>query len=331
MPEYVVLYHRGCNDGTTAAWCAKRVLGDRAIYLKYQYGEKVPPHVKGKHLILVDLSMPVEQLRKLRDDDVVKSIMIIDHHKSALPLTEEFQYCSTFEQYLKYCSNTKGFIGQFITMNRCGAVLSHLFFTNYDNADLTPEGPSKDLLPELLRYIEDYDLWVHQYTITEPLNRWMIDGGVTIEDLETLHTLDGKFVGLNNALMIGEAYSKYNQDIVKSVTRGYIQEIDYLGHKAALVNGPHHLRNNVGDALVEDYLFVACYTERANRTVFSLRAKKGRFDVSALCERYDGGGHADAAAFSVPVGTNPRLVVRPTFWQKVKYHWNKLTGKGDGV
>lgn len=330
MAEYAVLYHRGCNDGTTAAWCVKRVLGDNAIYLKYQYGEKVPPHVQGKHLILVDLSMPVEQLRKLRDDGVVKSIMVIDHHKTALPLFEEFQYCPTFEHYLKYRGNTEGFIGQFITTTRCGAVLSHLFFTNYNSADLSQDGPSKDQLPELLRYIEDYDLWTHHFASTEPLNRWMIDGGVTIEDLEAVHTEDGKFIGINNALIIGEAYSKYNKAIVKSVTRGYVQEIDYLGQKVALVNGPHHLRNNVGDTLVEDYLFVACYTERSNRTVFSLRAKKGRFDVSTLCERYGGGGHAESAAFSVPVGTDPRLVVRPTLRQKVKHRWNKLVSKIKG-
>lgn len=313
--DFVVLYHVGCNDGSAAAWCAKMVLGDATIYKAHQYGWKLPREIDGKHLILVDLSLPMEQIQELLDTKRVRSVMVVDHHKTALPLVDNYAEVRTFNDYLLALHKGDAGCMQFIKMNRSGAVLAWMFFNNRveeefkDNEDLSAQ------MPSILSYIEDYDLWHHKLTGTQAVNRWLIDGGLSIERIGKSMDSEGKL--LDTVLHVGEAFHDYNQRIVKSVIRDYIQEIDYFGEKVALINSPHHLRNDVGDALVDKYLFVACYTERSERTVFSLRAKKGKFDVTTVAERFGGGGHAEAGAFSIPVGMSPRVTIRPTLFQRV--------------
>lgn len=322
--EYVVLYHRGCNDGAAAAWCARERLGDRAIYREYQYGDVLPDCVEGKHLILVDLSLSMEMIEAITLSDYVQSVMVIDHHKTALPLERNLPEVTTFSEYerlLQYGVSEQAF--QYVWMNHSGAVLSWLFFSDLTEHHFPDNDVMLAAMPEVLKYIEDYDLWIHQYPESQLVNRWLIDGGLSIDRI-------GEAMDQNNRLLpsvleVGKAYDRYNQAIVKSVVRSYIQELTLAtGERIAVLNAPHHLRNDIGDVLKEDYAFVVCYTQRSGWTVYSLRSKT--YDVSVIAEQFGGGGHANSAAFSIPNGTDVLSPFKghPSFIQRLRQAFKSL-------
>jgi nanoRNase/pAp phosphatase (c-di-AMP/oligoRNAs hydrolase) len=48
--------------------------------------------------------------------------------------------------------------------------------------------------------------------------------------------------------------------------------------------------------------FAACYWDTPDGRFFSLRSSDAGEDVSAIAQQYGGGGHRNAAGFSVPFG-----------------------------
>src|SRR5688572_2371816 len=75
----VCVYHGDCDDGFGAAW---------AIWLRWpdiefvpgKYGEPLPD-MTGKHVLFVDFSAKRPEIEAMAK--VAKSIVIIDHHKTA--------------------------------------------------------------------------------------------------------------------------------------------------------------------------------------------------------------------------------------------------------
>jgi oligoribonuclease NrnB/cAMP/cGMP phosphodiesterase (DHH superfamily) len=317
----VVLYHRGCNDGIVAAWAVFAHYGKSAKYLAYQYGEELPAEVFGAHVIMVDLSLPESMLEKLRSE--VESVLIIDHHKTAAPLQEYMRPVKTYDEYLRHrIQGEQLFI--FFDRERSGAVLTWAFFGNYIN-------PPLEALPLPLKLIQDYDLWQHQYPDTKALNAWLINGGLTIERVAELMShgdnIPAEYLAVGNALM------KYDDKIIRSVLREYLEVFTTdAGMKYVMVNAPHHLRNEIGDRLSDKFDFVVLYTRRKERTVYSLRARKGGFDTSTISEMFGGGGHAEASAFSIAHPTTgsmnlPRLLGKPpTFLERLSAAWGFFRG-----
>ena len=315
MTKYAVLYHRGCNDGIAAAWAARQFFGDRAIYLPHQYGDKIPTEVYGKHVILVDLSMSQEDMLSIYPS-LVPSIMTIDHHKTALKALEHIEPVKTVAEYMRTIRDNDGGLYKAFDMGRSGAVLTWAFFNNIDT-ELEPFEEWSARMPEVLMYIEDYDLWRHNHPESKAVNAWLINGGLLMDRVGEMIADNGEIN--SDVLTIGEAMLKYDENIAKGVIKAYLEEYPYGKGKIALVNAPHHLRNLIGDMLAEKYLFVVCYTRRKHKTIFSLRST--HFDVSAIAERHGGGGHAAAAAFSVPNGPNHNLLslmVKPTFMARLR-------------
>ena len=327
MTEYVVLYHRGCNDGIAAAWATREALGENAIYLPMQYGDPIPAVVDGSHLILVDLSLTKAQLAEIYPSRV-KSVIVIDHHKTALKELTALKSVHTFAEYCRRLSEggiDDPHLYKSFDMGRSGAVLAWAFFNNID-VSTEPYEEWQDRMPEVLVFIEDYDLWRHKYPESKAVNAWLINGGLLMDRVGQMVDQNGQIN--EDVLTIGEAMLKYDENIARSVIRDYLEEYPYGNGKIAMVNAPHHLRNLIGDMLAEKYLFVACYTRRKKRTVFSLRSKK--FDVSTIAERHGGGGHKDSAAFSIANGPNQNLlslVTKPTFLSRLRMAWMVLFPK----
>lgn len=288
MKQTIVLYHRGCNDGIVAAWAAHTKFGDAAKYIAYQYGEELPVDVFGNHVIMVDLSLPEELLQKTKAE--VESILIIDHHKTAMKIEYALQPVKTYSEYKRL--RAQGDVGFMrFDLEHSGAVLTWAFFNDVE--DIVVEE-----LPWALRLIQDYDLWQHRFPDTKPVNAWLINGGLTIPRVAELMAHEGQIPP--EVLAVGKSLMAYDDKIIRSVIREYLEVYTTPdGFKFVMVNAPHHLRNEIGDRLSTKYDFVVLYTRRKERTVYSLRARKGGFDTSTISERYGGGGHAEASAFSI--------------------------------
>lgn len=321
--DTVVLYHRGCNDGIVAAWVARSRLGDSAVYLSYQYGEELPEDCYGKHVIAVDLSFKLDKIDAIKAK--VKSIVIIDHHKTAIELEGELRDVRTYAEYVKCRDDVseleRGML--YLDQNYSGAVLTWAFFNDLAEVDL-------DSLPIGLRHIHDYDLWIHELDDTKAVNAWLINGGLTLERVDELMS---NLVDVPESVLdIGNALLRYDDKIIKSVIREYVQVADIgNGQTVALVNAPHHLRNELSDRLSERYTYVVVYSKRKDRTVYSLRSKKGVYDVSKVAAKFGGGGHSEAAAFSIKHREldnflQESVFVNHSFIHRLKMAWKVLLG-----
>lgn len=289
--DTVVLYHKACNDGKAAAWAAWNTLGDSAIYLPYQYNDPWPIQCENMHVIMVDLSITWDQYMQVRDD--ILSILIIDHHKSAEELTHHFPALKNYDEYLKERPKLEQGGRVHIDMSECGAILAWRFFGNL---------PKSAPVPLALKMVNDYDLWKHEISDTRAFNAWLSQSSVGTPAFNT-QVLKGDDVD-EAVLEIGEAILRHDTNIATSVVKNYpCKCVSNRGVKYVLVNGPHHLRNEISDQLMSDNDFVVVYNRRTHATVVSLRGKKdGPIDLSAVAKRYGGGGHKDAASFTFPHG-----------------------------
>jgi oligoribonuclease NrnB/cAMP/cGMP phosphodiesterase (DHH superfamily) len=319
----VVLYHRGCNDGLASAWAASKVLPEGTIYLPYQYGEDLPQAVWHNHLIMVDLSPTPEQLALLYPHHI-KSILIIDHHKTAIDKLGHLMRVYSYNNYMLQRDDAQEPVWILADSSHSGAVLTWAFFNNcLTTADWTSK------IPQVLEYIEDYDLWKFNYGVTMPVNTWLLQGPSDFKRIDEMIDENGDVK--KEVIEIGLMFMAYDQSISKTVRKNYVEEGMYQGRKFAIINGPHHLRNIMCDALNDTYEFSVCYSRRANRTVFSMRSVGP--DVAIIAERFGGGGHAKSAAFSLP-NTDPRLTdivnifKKPSIWRRFQLAAKVLFAKG---
>src|SRR6185369_16472925 len=121
------IYHGNCADGFGAAWAVRKALGEIDFHAGVY--QEDPPDVAGKDVVMVDFSYKRPVLLEMAKN--AKSILIIDHHKTAA------------EDLVNLPANV---ITKF-DMNHSGAVLTWKHFF----PDQEP--------PILLLHIEDRDLW----------------------------------------------------------------------------------------------------------------------------------------------------------------------------
>ena len=269
MSDTIVIYHGDCADGFTAAWAfrALRVEGPDASYVPAKHGE-APPQVAGKDVYVLDFAYPRETL--LRMHEAASSLLVLDHHKTAQEDLVGLPFC-VFD------------------MDRSGAGLTWDY--------LAAEAASGPERPWLVDFVEDRDLWrfrfgdetrfVHAYITTLPM---------TFEAWDLL-ARDGRRRAVEQGKAIQSYIDTYSEKARQLAT---IREIG--GYSVPVINIPYMNVSDHIDRLCKAYPshpFGASFFMRADgRWQFSLRSM-GEFDVAEVAARYGGGGHRNAAGFTV--------------------------------
>lgn len=258
-----VLYHADCTDGFGAAWAAWKTLADRATYMPVFHGSPPPDLPREARVLLVDFSYPREELLALRER--VADLLVLDHHVSAQRELEGLDFAR-------------------FDMEHSGAALSWDFFN--------PGQP----LPELLAYVEDWDLWRHRL----PESREVHDA------LACIPFEFSAWEGLDIALLRaeGRVLLRYQEMLIRQVSgRAGVGQVG--GHRIPVVNCPNSLRSEVGHELLKRHPrapFVGMWSiDAGGWQGWSLRSR-GDFDVSALAASLGGGGHMAASGFRLPPG-----------------------------
>jgi uncharacterized protein len=269
-PNIKILFHsidkiKHCPDGFAAAYIAWTIFGESAQYIPVVHQEPPPAISKGDRVYIIDFSYSrqiIEQMKELAD------ITILDHHKTAL------------EELL-------GIAGTIFNMNKSGAMLAWEYWYPYTPA------------PNLIRYIQDRDLWTNQLPHTKKVNLAL---SLFPQDFVIWHTLAQmpNFVDFMNR--IGSSlYEKRQQEIQTLIATAKIQEI--AGYLVPVINAldPSLISDacNLLCQLHPDKPFAASYYLKGDRTgeCWSLRSI-GNFDVSAIALKFGGGGHKNAAGFT---------------------------------
>ena len=284
MKPDLCIYHANCSDGFGAAWAAWKRFGDGVQYIPAQYGEP-PPDVVGKHVVILDFSYKRPVLLEMAA--AAKTILILDHHKTAQEDLSGFCEPAPFEQWkdrgLNLVADAGPPIAALFDMERSGAGITWDFFH--------PGMPR----PRLIDHVEDRDLWRFKIPGTREFVACLFSHPYDFKTWDRLAHDDP------DALIAeGAAIERQTRKHVETMLPGK-RAMTIGGYSVPVVNAPGWLASDIAGALAADATFAACYFDIADKRVFSLRSR-GDFDVSDIAKQYGGGGHKNAAGFQRPHG-----------------------------
>lgn len=298
----VVIYHDHCADGFGAAWACWMRWRDACEYLPASYGQE-PPDVAGKHVLIVDFSYKKPVLEQL--GAVAKSIVILDHHKTA----EEDLF--EFTEFLAEGPETIGL--DLMATEDCGTLpIVAKFDMNRSGARMAWEFCHPGTEPPLLiRLIEDRDLWRFTMADTKPFALWLRAWPFGFERFEhvarELEDARDRRIIMLEARAMQIFFDANVEEIAAFARRRRIGD-----HEPIVVNCPPMFASDVGHALLDqnpDAPFAATYFDGPSSRMWSLRSRDDRVDVSAIAARFGGGGHRNAAGFSA-AAMNGDLITR---------------------
>jgi oligoribonuclease NrnB/cAMP/cGMP phosphodiesterase (DHH superfamily) len=269
------IYHGNCLDGFGAAWAVRHALADDVEFYKGMH-QQPPPDVDGRDVVLVDFSYKKAILETMLQ--TAASITILDHH-----VTAEEDLSSLL---------TSGKIDGLFDMSQSGAMLAWQWFN--------PEHP----VPELIRYIQDRDLWQFKLTATREINAALSSYPFDFEVWDTLMAdTNGELDALRRD---GEAIERKLQKDVKELIASGVRRMIIGGYDVPVLNASLAYVSDAGNLMSAGEPFAACYWDHPDGRSFSLRSRDDDgvtgINVAEVAKKYGGGGHKNAAGFTVKLG-----------------------------
>lgn len=272
------IYHGNCADGFGAALCVWKKYPD-IIFHPGVYGQPAPD-CRGHHVIMVDFAYDESTMRQVAAQ--AKSVRVIDHHKTAevnlSKLMDEGVIFGTFD------------------LDKSGAMLAF-------EAMFPGEKP-----PKIIEHIQDRDLWRFDLPNTEFIQAALFSYPYEFEIWNALIFTPAPGT-IETLVQEGQAITrKHHKDIGELIEVG-LRSMTIGGFLVPVVNLPYTMASDACNKMCRMNFknlggiptFAASYYDKPGLRVFSLRSV-GEFDVSEIAKQYGGGGHKNAAGFTVEQG-----------------------------
>ncbi len=281
-PQPLVLYHgRNCPDGFASALAAWLYYDGKAEFVGLDHGDVKTlddlPVLTGRAVYVLDFSFSDTLLRAI--EERAAKLVLLDHHLSA---------AEKLTGFICRCG------GVHFDMKKSGARLAWEFFH--------PE----QALPDLVRYVEDRDIWVWQYPQSagflaaldmEPFDfvRWH---EIAAFDAQQMNAFIGR----------GQAMDDKFNHLAVQIAEG-ARPISFNGVAGLMVNAPGVFHSQVGDLLCQQSgTYALLWTvDKTGVVKCGLRSRSG-FNCIDLAASMGGGGHAQACGFKMHVARLPELL-----------------------
>lgn len=268
MTNIYVLYHAHCTDGTGSKFAAWKKFGTAAKYIAVAYGKPMPEMEPNSEVYIIDFSYPRDILEALHATH--KSVVVLDHHKTAEEDLRGLPYCH-------------------FDMHRSGCVMAWNYF--HPNIEV----------PALLQDIQDRDLWLFKRPNSKAIHAGLqlLEGSMADWDRATKGVAHyQKLVDDGNLLL------KRQNAAVKSAVNHKTGVISLFGCKCGIINS-NDLSSEIGNGICAstvlnvDFALIYCITQY-NEVLISLRSI-GDFDVSAIAQKFGGGGHKNSSGANTTI------------------------------
>ncbi|OIP22021.1 MAG: phosphoesterase [Comamonadaceae bacterium CG2_30_57_122] len=281
-PRPLVLYHgRKCPDGFASALAAWLYYGGKAEFVALDHGDVKSvddlPKLEGRAVYILDFSFADHILRAI--EERAAKLVMLDHHLSAAEKLTGFKCrCGVVH----------------FDMKKSGAHLAWEFFH-----------PNKPL-PDLVRLVEDRDIWVWQYPESA--------GFLAALDMEPFEFERWQAIANFDAAQLaayvdrGRAMDEKFSDLAATIAE-QAQPVVFNGIQGLMVNAPGAFHSLVGDILCKQSgSFALLWTvDKTGVVKCGLRSRSG-FSCIPLAESLGGGGHAQACGFKLPSKRLPELL-----------------------
>jgi hypothetical protein len=269
-----LVFHAGCPDGFGAAWSARRAWGDDARYIPRSHDDDFDPErFEDELVVFADISLTNPLLRRL--GEVAGEVLVLDHHLTA---RDHFASDPSLENALTADGHRVHF-----DLERSGAMLAWEHFH--------PDEPA----PDLLRYVQDQDLWNWELPESEEINAAIGSYPRRHDDWDKLAARpigsladEGRPIVRANRIEVARALAHAHPVAFGS------QRIEAVNARHPRAEIGHELatRAKYGQPWGIVYRVVG---SRVDCSIYSL----GDCDASAIAIQFGGGGHRNASGFSV--------------------------------
>jgi oligoribonuclease NrnB/cAMP/cGMP phosphodiesterase (DHH superfamily) len=268
------IYHGNCADGFSGAWVVRRALGETTNFYPGVY-QNAPPDVSGRDVVLVDFSYKRPVMEQLIS--TAKSVLVLDHHKTA---AEDLQNLSGAEVVFD--------------MGRAGSKIAWDYYFPHEAA------------PPVLLHVEDRDLWRFALPKTREIQANIFSYPYEFAIWDRLMASDPAVLAIE-----GEAIErKHFKDIAELL--GVVQRrMTIGGYNVPIANLPYTLVSDAAHKMAQGEPFAGCYWDTAKGRIFGLRSTDAGIDVSGIAKQYGGGGHRNAAGFTVPFHVAAAFEITP--------------------
>lgn len=275
MSTRVVLYHKNCPDGFGAAWAAHKRFGDDAVYMPIAYGEPLPDLSAFVHVLFVDFTADRPTMERLVGAGY--HVEVYDHHKSAQQALE-------------------GLAADRIVfdMERSGAGIT------WDELMGSPR-------PDLIRYVEDRDLWRWRLPDSRAISAWTMSFPY---DFTVWSSLDLTLTDFRReCAREGSAILRHIDRTVdmicdQALVDGTVWDGKVIFADSVPVVNATAYWSEIGERLLERFASapyaVSYFSRKDHKMQFSLRSRSSeQCDVSEVAKTFGGGGHKHAAGFTL--------------------------------
>ncbi len=302
MKKTICIYHRKDLDGWMSAAIVKHWhegrdsyedgSKDSLDYFGYHYGDPIPDLSEYDMVIMVDVSFPKKEMRKIYSR-LNYNFIWLDHHVSAIKENSPVPYAGLTYTHKAACEITWEYL-----------------FPN-------------DKMPEIVRLLGRYDCFGHkgtdeeqkvlefQYGARSVINdyekayKWLIDsiGFYNYKDgVQSPEKKIWEMGGYVYQYLCVEAKQIYNNgfEIKFGVPAKLNDPNIYKEGCFICINRERFNPINFGiDYHKDGYDGAACFWYQNDMWEFSLYNDNGQVDVSKIAKRYGGGGHKGAAGFII--------------------------------
>lgn len=269
--DIVVIYHADCRDGFGAAYAAWKKFGDNASYIPWKDHFMTPEGLEAKTIYIVDFSFRRPAFEALVTHN--KLVVVIDHHQTAE-------------------ADVRAFPQNVFDNDHSGCVLAWQYFH-----------PGTEV-PELLKYVEDHDLWRFALPENREYNVALGQYDTTFESWDALiGELATSEANRVNFITKGALIAKFEDKLVANILK-FKERVLFEEYEVWAVNADRTYRSILGNHLAELNKAVGglalgiVYYHSNGRVNISLRSLDD-VDVAAIAEKYGGGGHRRAAGIEV--------------------------------
>jgi len=266
----IILFHKACVDGTTAAWAARKSLKG-AYLLPGVYGQPVGELFakfnlsRKMNITMVDFSMGPEDLREILRQCPETRITIIDHHATAIRNLMGFSH----PRVMLVLDDT-----------RSGAYLTWQYFH--------PD----EKVPKVVELIDDSDRWQFVYPESQAYSAWLYDN-LQLSSVEKTWNDWGAY---NDALDAGrKIIFERNKTIEDAALKA--EPITIGGVPGLICPSPsREVVSVLGNILANKVgTFAVVWGRRLNGDYACSFRSAGTVLVDAMAEKFGGGGHPYAA------------------------------------
>lgn len=283
----LIIYHANCTDGFGAAFCAWLKFGDEAEYIPMNYGEQAEFDVANREVYILDFSFPKEVMEHIFEH--AERVVWLDHHQTALET-----WCDKVEgHYIRLDIENGVFIK--LTNNKSGAMLAWEHFNQTEP-------------PLFIKLIDDRDRWQFKFQQSKAFHTAM-----SMRKPWSFESWKNEFAGqqdyfydISELLSQGELLLLYQKQQVESLAkygRKVVIPFEHGPCQGLAVNTSVHM-SEVGHELANrsGTFGLIWYLGENGQAKVSLRSN-GDYDVSAIAKQFGGGGHRNAAGFSIDIQT----------------------------